>query len=73
MVFTEYMQSLPNQQQETISKLAELTCSTKTSVYRWMKGEVIPPPLKQKIIAEYFSMKVEELFPDEKKGKEVCS
>lgn len=70
MVFTEYMQSLPNQQQETISKLAELTCSTKVSVYRWVRGEVTPPPIKQKIIAEFFSRDIEELFPEEEKGVE---
>lgn len=34
MVFTDYMKSLPNQQMDTIKKLAEITCSTPASVYR---------------------------------------
>ena len=60
MVFTDYMKSLPNQQQETIKKLAEITCSTPAAVYRWINP---PTPIKQKIIAEYLGMSVEELFP----------
>lgn len=71
MVFSEYMQSLPNQQQETIKELAELTCSTTMSVYRWMSGKVRPPLIKQKVIAEYLKMNIQELFPAEEKGGEV--
>ena len=63
MVFTDYMKSLPNQQQETIKKLAEITCSTPAAVYRWINGVYPPTPIKQKIIAEYLGMSVEELFP----------
>jgi transcriptional regulator with XRE-family HTH domain len=63
MVFTDYMKSLPNQQQETIKKLAEITCSTPAAVYRWINGVNPPTPIKQKIIAEYLGMNVEELFP----------
>ncbi len=62
MVFTDYMKSLPNQQQETIKKLAEITCSTPAAVYRWINGVNPPTPIKQKIIAEYLGMSVEELF-----------
>lgn len=64
MVFTDYMKSLPNQQQETIKKLAEATCSTTTSVYRWISGEVDPPLLKKKVIAEHLGKTIEELFPN---------
>lgn len=63
MVFTDYMKSLPNQQQETIKKLAEITCSTPAAVYRWINGVNPPTPIKQKIIAEYLGMSVAELFP----------
>ncbi len=63
MVFTDYMKSLPNQQQETIKKLAEITCSTPAAVYRWINGVNPPTLIKQKIIAEYLGMSVEELFP----------
>lgn len=48
MVFTDYMKSLPNQQQETIKKLAEITCSTPAAVYRWINGVNPPTPIKQK-------------------------
>lgn len=63
MVFTDYMKSLPNQQQETIKKLAEITYSTPAAVYRWIGGYSRPSPIKQKVIAEYLGMSVEELFP----------
>lgn len=66
MVFTDYMKNLPNQQQETIKKLAELTYSTPASVYRWINGQSRPPVIKQKVIAEYFGKSVEELFPTTK-------
>lgn len=65
MVFTDYMNSLPNVKIETINKLAEMTCSSVMTVYRWINGSVTPPPLKQKIIAEYLKMDVQELWPDE--------
>lgn len=63
MVFKDYMKSLPNQQQETIKKLAEITYSTPAAVYRWVNGENTPPLIKQLAIAEYLGMSVEELFP----------
>ena len=63
MVFKAYMKSLPNQQQETIKKLAEITYSTPAAVYRWINGENTPPLIKQLAIAEYLGMSVEELFP----------
>lgn len=63
MVFTDYMKSLPNQQIETIKKLAEITCSTPASVYNWINGVHPPTLVKQKIIAEYLGMDVKELFP----------
>lgn len=63
MVFTEYMKSLPNQQMDTVKKLAEITCSTPAAVYKWVNGVNLPSALKQKVIAEYLGMSVEELFP----------
>lgn len=66
MVFTDYMKSLPNQQMETIKKLAEITCSTPAAVYKWVNGVNPPSALKQKIIAEHLGMSVEELFPSTK-------
>lgn len=64
MVFTDYMKSLPNQQQDTIKKLAQLTFTSPSVVYRWISGEIVPPMLKKRIIAEYLGKSVEELFPD---------
>lgn len=62
--YYDYMKSLPNQQQDTIKKLAQLTFTSPSVVYRWISGEIVPPMLKKRIIAEYLGKSVEELFPD---------
>lgn len=66
MVFKDYIDSLPNVRLDTINKIAEVTCSSKVTVYRWMAGDVEPPMIKKKIIAEYIGKSVEELFPTTK-------
>ena len=68
MVFTEYVNSLPNVKQETINKLAELTCSSTMTVYRWINGSIKPPMVKKKIMAEFLNKEVEELWPEEERG-----
>lgn len=64
MVFSEYMNSLPNMKVEEIKKIAGLTSSTEITVYRWIAGTIDPPLVKKKIIAEYLSKPLEELFPN---------
>lgn len=64
MVFSEYMNSLPNMKVEEIKKIAELTSSTEITVYRWIAGTIDPPLVKKKIIAGYLSKPIEELFPN---------
>ena len=39
MVFSEYMNSLPNVKVEEIKKIAELTYSTPVTVYRWISAK----------------------------------
>lgn len=63
MVFRDYVDSLPNVRLETINKIAELTYSSKMTVYRWLSGDIEPPMIKKKAIADYLGMSVEELFP----------
>lgn len=63
MVFSEYMNGLPNMKVEEIKKIAELTSSTEITVYRWIAGTIDPPLVKKKIIAEYLNKTVSELFP----------
>lgn len=66
MVFRDYVDSLPNVRLETINKIAELTYSSKMTVYRWLAGDIEPPMIKKKAIAEYIGKSVEELFPKTK-------
>ena len=63
MVFRDYMNSLPNLKLEEIRKIAEITCSSTVTVYRWISGEVDPPMMKKKAIADYLGKTIEELFP----------
>ncbi|MEL5895011.1 helix-turn-helix transcriptional regulator [Bacteroides sp. GD17] len=63
MAFRDYIDSLPNVRLDTIQKIAEITYSSKMTVYRWLSGEVEPPMLKKKVIAEHLGKSVEELFP----------
>lgn len=46
-----------------VDDLSRLTMTHRVSVYRWLSGQVTPPPIKQEIIAKYLNKKVEELFP----------
>lgn len=66
MVFRDYVDSLPNVRLDTIKKIAELTFSSKMTVYRWLAGDIEPPMIKKKVIAEYIGKSVEELFPTKK-------
>lgn len=64
MVFKDYVDSLPNVRLDTINKIAEITCSSKVTVYRWLAGAIDPPMIKKKVIADFIGKPVEELFPE---------
>lgn len=60
--FVELINNLQTRE-KVVSDLSEITMSSTSTVYRWISGQVIPPPIKQKHIADYFGKSVEELFP----------
>lgn len=64
MEFKEYVNSLPNQRDEVISQLTILCRVSSTTVYRWLRGDFVPDPLKRKVIADYLQMPEKELWPD---------
>jgi len=66
MVFSDYMNGLPNKKVEEIQKIADLTCSSTLSVYRWIAGTSEPPLIKKKLIANYLGKDIDELFPKNK-------
>ncbi len=71
-MFKKVIMSIPNQRKEMIGRIATATCSSTTTVYRWMSGAISVPPLKQRVIADLLGKPVEELFPvQEQKGGEV--
>lgn len=65
MVFIDYMNSLRDVRSDEVKKIAEITSSSRGSVYRWMSGQVDPPMVKKKIIADYYGKSVNELFPSD--------
>ena len=68
--FLTYMNSLPNVRVETINKIAEATCSSKMTVYRWLSGSVQVPPLKRKVIAKLLKIDEADLWPEQNNEKE---
>lgn len=61
-IFVALINSLQTRE-KVVADLSEITMSSTSTVYRWINGQVIPPPLKQRLIADYFGKTVEELFP----------
>lgn len=46
-----------------VNEIAKLTLTTQGTVYKWLRGAVTPPAIKQDIIAKYLGKPVTELFP----------
>lgn len=64
MRFKEYIDSLPNQRYEEVMKLSKLCRVNESTVYRWLRGDFTPDPLKRKVISEYLKIPENELFPN---------
>jgi hypothetical protein len=62
MVFTD-IKSQPNERARLVKLLMEKTQTSESVVYRWLSGQITPPPIKKKIIAEVLNRPIEELFP----------
>lgn len=64
MEFKEYVKSLPNTRDEVIAQLGIRCKVTKVTVWRWLRGDFTPDPLKRKVIADYLNIPEEELWPN---------
>lgn len=53
MEFKDYVNSLPNEREKTITDLAIVCRVSSSTVYRWLRGDFTPDPLKRKVIADY--------------------
>ena len=65
MVLSDYINQLPNLRSDMIDSIAAKTKTSRGTVLRWIKGEVMPPPIKQDIISDILKIPVSELFPKE--------
>lgn len=63
MEFKDYVNSLPNEREKTISDLAIICRVSSSTVYRWLRGDFTPDSLKRKVIADYLHKPEKELFP----------
>lgn len=63
MEFKDYVNSLPNEREQTIMDLAKICRVSNSTVYRWLRGDFMPDPLKRKVIADYLRKSEKELFP----------
>ena len=64
VTFIDHMTNLREAHADLVTKIADATCTSKSIVYRWIKGTVSVPLLKQKIISEIIGKPIEELFPE---------
>ena len=64
MEFKDYVNSLPNEREKTITDLAIVCRVSRSTVYRWLRGDFTPDPLKRKVIADYLQKPEKELFPN---------
>ena len=64
MEFKDYVNSLPNEREQTIMDLAKICRVSNSTVYRWLRGDFMPDPLKRKVIADYLRKSEKELFPN---------
>lgn len=46
-----------------VEKIAEITLTHKSTVYRWLNGASVPTKLKQEIIANHLNSTPDKLFP----------
>jgi hypothetical protein len=64
MDFKEYVNSLPNERDKVMADLATLCRVSSSTVYRWLRGDFVPDPLKRKVISEYLDIPENKLFPN---------
>jgi hypothetical protein len=63
MTLTDYFSAIEERKRILINMIADETLSSTSTVYRWISGEIDPPPLKKRIISEIIGLPESELFP----------
>lgn len=67
MALKEYYESLPERvtpKKEFRDKIAKECGVTEMTVFRWLKGEVVPDKLKREKLAELTGESIDALFPN---------
>jgi hypothetical protein len=64
MTLKDYFDQIEDTKKNLINRISDETMSSTSVVYRWISGEIVPPPIKRRIISEVIGLSESELFPE---------
>lgn len=64
MTLKDYFDQIEDRKKNLINRISDETMTSTSTVYRWISGEIVPPPIKQRIISEIIGLPESELFPE---------
>lgn len=64
MTLKDYYESIQDPKKLFIDKISSETMTSVSTIYKWISGEIIPPPIKKRIISEITGISESELFPE---------
>lgn len=64
MTLKDYFDQIEARKKNLIKRISDETMTSTSTVYRWISGEIVPPPIKQRIISEIIGLPESELFPE---------
>jgi hypothetical protein len=64
MTLKDYFDNIEDTKKILINRISDETLSSTSVVYRWISGEIVPPPIKRRIISEIIGLPESELFPE---------
>lgn len=63
MRFIDIPKTLKNEREEFVTKICLITLVDRSTVYRWLSGQVIPSKARREAISKELGISEEELFP----------
>lgn len=63
MRFTDLPKSFKDEREEFITRICKLTLASRSTVNRWLNGQITPSKARRDIIAKELGIPEEELFP----------
>lgn len=63
MRFIDIPKTLKNEREEFVTKICQTTLVDRSTVYRWLSGQVMPSKARREAISRELGIPEEELFP----------